>query len=106
MTKFNRPDHPDFWLISQALIDTDNASQAGGGTQGFTEITGRYVDPDSAVYAAEQRALRMGGNARLRAAFAAVWLDAFVCGIKFQHMKATGAQTLDDFPPTSQEGTT
>lgn len=92
-----RPEHDDFWRISQAVIDTDTQSEAG---QGVSDIAARYVDPESLRYAAQQRAQRLGMNRVIRrndeAVVAATWMDAFIAGIRFQHLKTTDAQTFDD----------
>lgn len=93
-----RPDHPDFWLISQALIDTDKQTRHSGGDQDWPTITGRYVDPVSLLYVAMQRGLALAGpfDQELIAKLGSVWVDAFIAGIKFQHMKITGAQRFDE----------
>lgn len=93
-----RPDHPDFWLISQALIDVDALSQASGDTEDSRTIMARYVDPDSGAYAATQRALAMVGprDKELLAKAATLWLDGFMAGIKYQHLKTSGAQNLTE----------
>ncbi len=83
-----RPEHPDFWLISQGLIEQD--AQAEGG-QAF----GRYVDLASLTYVAEQRALRLYqadrrlvyGAVEVQTRIAAAWMDAFIQGIRFEHLK-------------------
>lgn len=96
----NRPDHPDFWMISQALIDTD--AQAEGKQETFADLVGRYVDPESLTYAATQRALRMTGPAgdpAMRRAFATLWMDAFVAGCRFSGLKARDAQAVKDDDP-------
>lgn len=101
----NRPDHPDFWLISQALIDTDAQADSG---QSFPDITGRIVDVASVMYAAEQRAMRglvsLHGRMtteesdRNKGTLTALWVDAFVAGARYQHLKTSGAQQAPDTP--------
>jgi hypothetical protein len=101
----DRPDHPDFWLISQALIDTDAQADSG---QSIPDIAGRIVNTQSLVYAATQRAMRglVALHGRMTVAeaddnkttLAALWMDAFVAGTRYQHLKARGAQTAPDSP--------
>lgn len=94
-----RPQHSDYWLISQALVDTD--AQADMGEEGG-DIMGRIVDPESLTYAAEERAKLMVRHApllhRQQTELAAMWVDAFVAGARFQHLKSTGAQTFKGEP--------
>lgn len=90
----NRPDHPDFWLMSQALIDADKVADAG---QEIPDIIGQVVDPDSLRYVAEQRALRALGPSAPHRSFAmavALWM-----GTRFQHLKTAQAQEFraDEF---------
>jgi hypothetical protein len=102
----NRPNHPDFWLMSQAIVDTDAQSETG---QAAPDIMGRLVDVESLTYVAEQRALRAaprletGGlvfrNPQNMSILAGLWIDAFVAGARFQHLKTTNAQSAEDTPP-------
>jgi len=94
-----RPDHPDFWLLSQALTDLDAQSDAG---QDFVQVAGRLIDPASAVYVAQQRAQRAmmqssPGVSGVRAAFSVVgaaWLDGLLTGMAVQRARTQeGAQT-------------
>lgn len=94
----DRPDHPDFWLISQALIDQDAQADAG---QPFTDVVERIVDRDSLIYAAEQRGLRFqAGRSKPsvaeRVAMQAAWVDAFLAGARYQALKERRLQELRD----------
>ena len=93
----DRPDHPDYWLMSQAVIDTDKVADSGD--QPITDMVGRIVDTASLRYMAEQRAGRTvnAGIAPRSSwiALAAAWMDAFYAGTRYQHLKSTGAQ---EFP--------
>jgi hypothetical protein len=85
MADFNRPAHPDFWLLSQAVIDNDAAADSG---QPMADIIGRYLDPESVIYVAMQRALRAaprrpGEQTKL----AATWIDGFTAGMHVQSLK-------------------
>jgi hypothetical protein len=76
----DRPDHPDFWLISQAVIDND--AQADSRTQSVPDITGRVVDTASVMW--------------LRALVAAAWVDAFIAGARYQAMKNLDMQSFNE----------
>jgi hypothetical protein len=82
-----RPDHPDFWLLSQAVIGQD--AQAEGG-QPVPDILGRIIDPASAVYMARQRALRLLGwtSPDPEMQLTAAWIDGLLAGMAFRHLKA------------------
>ena len=78
-----RPDHPDFWLLSQAVLDQDGQADAG---QPVDDILARRIDPDSAVYMAMQRALRIDPASQQQ--LAAAWIDGLLIGMAFQYLKA------------------
>lgn len=90
-----RPDHPDFWRISEILLANDGAMEAATG-QDEKDVEWRrrvesVVDIESATYAGIQRALRLGAAIdprgylplKARAAIAALWVDAFVTGAMY-----------------------
>lgn len=99
----DRPDHPDFWLISQGLIEQDAQAEQG---QHMDEMVQRYVDLPSLHYAATQRAGMMAHIAskgrlvvsaqQLEVAIGAAWLDAFVQGARFQALKDAGGAKIPD----------
>lgn len=86
-----RPDHPDFWLMSQAVLDLDAQSESG---QGAPEIAGRHIDLASATYMARQRTIRVmrGQPAAGRVQVTAAWLDGFIAGMIVQHLKTRNAE--------------
>lgn len=94
----NRPDHPDFWLISQAVIDADAAADA---SQDVESVVAPLVDMKSLAYMAQQRAGRMvdqlpfAGPA-IKSAVGAAWIDAFFAGANYRHLKDTDAQSFKD----------
>lgn len=88
MPRFNRPDHEDFWLLSQVVIDNDTV--ADNETMPFEDRIGQVIDPESLTYMARQRALRVTGpfaTTRDQAKFAAIYMDAFMAGATFQAEK-------------------
>jgi hypothetical protein len=91
MTSFRRPEHPDFWLLSQVLIDQDAQAESG---QRALEIIGRYLDPPSVAYMANQRALRVmsGRPAAGIVQVSAAWIDGFLAGMAAQHLKTRSAE--------------
>lgn len=89
----DRPDHPDLWLISQAVLDLDAQADSG---QGTPEIVGRHVDLESAVYMAGQRMLRVvartHGDRIAPVQVTTAWLDGFIAGMVVQHLKTRSAE--------------
>jgi hypothetical protein len=84
-----RPQHPDFWRISQVATQADGQSREGG--QSTQEIMSAVVDPQSVRYAAEHRALRVQAamfagapDPRLTAVLTSLWLDGFLSGARFE----------------------
>jgi hypothetical protein len=100
-----RPDHPDFWLISEVLVAQD--AQADQGVQKFDDMVSRYVDLKSLQYASEQQAgmflqqrgarKLVYGSGEVEVMITAAFLTAFVHGIRFQIRKAE-AQRDAAFP--------
>lgn len=98
----NRPEHPDFWIISEAVIDLDASSDRG---TKYKDISGPIVDPDSALYVAKQRIGRMLQVATERGITPedvaslplAGWMDGFFAGAEYHRIKST--KTTPDFPP-------
>jgi hypothetical protein len=84
-----RPEHPDLWLLSQAILDMDAQADAG---QDALDILGRMIDPASVLYMSVQRGLRaemmMPGRRVTAQRMAAPWLDGFLVGMMVQQLKA------------------
>jgi hypothetical protein len=85
----DRPDHPDFWLMSQAVIDLDAASDEG---KPFQEVVGD-IDLESLKYMAAQRALRaamiLADPVSRESQIMATWLDGFMAGARFAKLKTS-----------------
>jgi hypothetical protein len=81
-----RPAHPDFWRMSEVILQHDG--EATEGDQSMEEIVKDTVDLESLTYFAMQRAgtscQKMGLPEALAPALASVWMDAFMAGAKFQ----------------------
>lgn len=79
----NRPDHPDFWKLSNVVLWMDGACEDEGGFKRVMAEAG--VDARSLVYMAHQRAMRAynGTDQATLMALTAVYLDAFLAGVHF-----------------------
>lgn len=81
-----RPTHPDFWRMSEAVLQHDG--QADEGHQSVEQIVGETVDVQSLTYFATQRAgtacQRSGLPEALVPVLAGVWMDAFMAGARYQ----------------------
>ena len=77
----DRPDHPDFLRLSEAIIYLDGEAD---GDRDIEDIVGEFIDLPSLIYMADQRILRtglQGGNA-IRARLLALYVDAFSLGYR------------------------
>jgi hypothetical protein len=80
-------------MLSEVIIDQD--SRADNKTIPFEDRLSQVVDPESLIYMAKQRALRVLGptaSSGQMARIASVWLDAFMAGAAFQTKKAQQAE--------------
>jgi hypothetical protein len=101
----NRPDHPDFWRISEVFLANDGAIESqpndDAREEEWVKRTTAVVDIESVTYMAQQRALRAFGAPGAGSAFglspgkggltigqqatvAALVVDAFVAGAMYQ----------------------
>lgn len=82
----NRPDHPDFWRLSKAVIATDDAADQGVPIEKIMTDLG-IESSKSVAYMAEQRMLRALGHnfvsPQSKALLMGLWIDAFVAGVGF-----------------------
>lgn len=69
-----RPNHPDFWRLSSAVLKLDGQST----DKEFPEIMAPLVDVASLTYMATNRVSRFPVHP------AAVWMDGFAAGVVFQ----------------------
>jgi hypothetical protein len=114
-----RPDHPDFWRISEVFLANDGAIESARNDTAredeWVRRTSSVVDIESVTYMAQQRALRAFGLPGAGSAFglspsqgglsvqdqakvAALVVDAFVAGAMYQ--QAGGHQPPDRERPT------
>lgn len=93
----NRPDHPDFWKLSDIVLRLDGSLEGAGGADEQEAIwrreLERHVDVDSLGYMATQRAFRVLGIVTARDFMARkeevipmlqVYMDAFIMGCNFK----------------------
>ena len=99
-TPDKRPDNPDFWKMSQIIIDCDAQAEE----QGLEPVLDGYVDKDALVYMANQRAYRALNIQRESdlqdeatresvSIIAAMWMDAFIVGAKYERKTQDGTET-------------
>lgn len=80
----NRPQHPDFWALAQAVQSLDGYADSG---MSFEEVVATAkLDYDSLYYMAQQRSLRAEklfthSPAPLSAKLTAQWIDGFMAGL-------------------------
>jgi len=86
----DRPDHPDFRLLSEIVQDMDAQADLGVPLDQLIDF-----DPASLFYLADQRLIRVSGTTRwyetmsprLRQALIGFYLDAFSIGIGFERRR-------------------
>lgn len=80
-----QPNHPDFWLMSEIVLDLDAAADDG---LPIERITGKRLDLESIAYMARNRALR-GQQLGLpaQAATPTAWFEGFIVGTMYAHRK-------------------
>ena len=90
----NRPDNPDFWRLSELVLQLDGQASEGGNR--IDEIVATVVDPRSLAYVAMHRAMRVLGISTRReltihmaeaARLATVYHEGFVIGCRFEAKK-------------------
>ena len=81
-----RPSHPDFWRMSEVVLQNDGDSTEGN--KSMEEIIKDTVDLESLTYFAMQRggmaAQRSGLPEALTPVMGSLWMDAFLAGARFQ----------------------
>jgi hypothetical protein len=93
---FNRPDHPDFWWLSELVIQIDGESRSA---QHLKNITAEIIDPTSLEFVAFQRAMRalrietrgqVDKHLPELTRLAGMYYEAFILGARFvANRKAT-----------------
>lgn len=86
-----RPAHQDVLSIDLCLIDNRAPSES------FRGHMSRIVDPASVTYQARERVRKIMGDQlpdETVAQIAAIWVDAFLTGAKYQALKELASDTL------------
>lgn len=102
----DRPDHPDFWRISQTLLAGDapieEASDPDAKERAWRERVASVVDQESVTYAAIHRAQFAFGppsshdDVVTSSKGASLFIDGFVTGAKFQQAGGTKKAEAND----------
>lgn len=90
----NRPQHPDFWRMSECILRIDGAASEGG--ESIEDILG--ADMASFMYAAQER-VRMArdkvGAGTLQVLLLSVYVDAFALGKLYAEHTSTRYEERD-----------
>jgi len=92
----DRPEHPDFWGLSEIITTMDDTADTKGPHIVWQEDG---VDITSLTYMARQRALRAKNllvGATEKEKLTIMWLDAFTAGLRFARKQAQPTITIDD----------
>lgn len=79
-----RPQHPDFWKLSDLQLALDGEATEGG--RSAEQIVGEIIDIEVLTYWAKQRLLFFGVT-RPSPGWVAFYLDAFTTGARWQERK-------------------
>jgi hypothetical protein len=92
----NRPNHPDFWKLSQVILRMDGAMEAATSEDEkeavFASFVGGHVDLPSLAYVATHRAMRALGtktqmevaaNFKEVARLASLYMDGFTTACEY-----------------------
>jgi len=77
-----RPDHPDFWKLSEVVLSLDAPADEVGASALLDACTKVPIDLDTVMYMATQRASRVYG-ASLAGLVAGLWIDGFMAGERY-----------------------
>lgn len=99
----DRPDHPDFWALSEIIVANDKHTDNGGDPFEIIDC-----DEHSMLYMARQRGMRVARFLRESGRItepddgptisqhAATWVDAFAAGLALGKKKSESTITVDD----------
>jgi hypothetical protein len=85
----DRPDHPDFWKLSEIVLGLDGAieeAERTGGSDVFHDLATEHCDLRSQLYMATQRVQRFLlelGPVDGAMLAASAWIDGFQVGVRF-----------------------
>lgn len=90
-----RPDHPDFWRLSEIVVALDRTSEEAGDGFDMAAHIGEIIDPDSLVYVATQRVQHLIRSQvagpidpelldLLVVMVSSAWVEAFCVGARYE----------------------
>lgn len=91
-----RPNHADFWRMSESVLKQDAKFSESNGDS-FETVMAQIVDVESVIYMAEQRSefliakTGVPHSQVLKGLLMSVYLDAFTTGVNFQQAGGTRA---------------
>lgn len=74
----DRPQHPDFWKLAEVILEMDGIFDESGGDEYFEKFLKTEIDPDSIIYMAMQRGMRLKDV--VPTSLAALYIEAFLVG--------------------------
>ena len=83
-----RPDHPDFWRLSEIVLQIDAQADVPG--TNIDDLVKQSIDLPSATYMALQRALRIKTATGIELSLvylSAAWLEGLVVGIRSEQRR-------------------
>lgn len=80
----DRPQHPDFWHLSEIVLEMDGKFQEEGDKTDIEEYVAEEIDLDSLMYMGLQRALRIQGMETGMHAMATLYIEAFLVGRRYE----------------------
>lgn len=85
----DRPQHPDFWKLSEIILQLDGMKESSGAT--VADEISKEVDRDSFLYMLQNRSMMaaelFGLPPEASLTLAAVWMEGFIVGSRFSKRK-------------------
>jgi hypothetical protein len=86
----DRPDSPDFWALSEALLHNDSIEQAEDIGAEYERRVSEVIDLDVLHYVVVQRLMRVKerdhhrhNDDKAEAWFSAAWVDGFMAAVEY-----------------------
>lgn len=87
----NRPDVPEFWHLSEIVLQHDGRFEDGGNPAALEEVVNEFCPVEVVAYMGVQRSARaLQGHGpvltlpEVHALMAATWIDAFAAGASYE----------------------
>lgn len=88
----DRPDHPDFWKLSEIVLQLDGRAMED--ESDFASTLASMMDPKSLCYMARQRAMRL--LERGLVSLTSLYIDGFAAGYRYAERKNQEAHTGEE----------